>query len=411
MRGGIMRDLNNLRAEERLFFDKYFWAVDSRSEYGNNRASSHITVRPFLHRTKNFYWEKAYLEYLKHQTIQDKAAIAAEITMDVAYTVGNAFNVVAPAINQVAQTIPIVGISWNLIDMGGSFVLAARDGKKHDGWSQGMNILSGLQLATGTVAFTLLNYSETLHIGISKSAGVSAIGAGASGFAFAAAMYFAWALEHREVKLHLARINHLDNKILGLEKQLFYTAFDENGKINKNADGELIFYRNNKIYGVDEYPGLVQETSDEKLDKCGIQNAEEKIKYLESLIEKVPKGGSALKEYEDLLVLLKFSQHQRQQLAIHEHARRAWSLCAVFMTAVAIVSAAVTALGLSAFTCGIALALASCAALLGSALYRHKPAIVEAAKIIKNNRNSFFSKPQPISRHSDEILFLGLTRC
>jgi hypothetical protein len=349
--------LNKLTDQQRHFFNDYLWRVnkssnstDGDSLKGKENRDKSQSVRPFIINSKKYYWEKAYLEYIKYQTIQDKAAIAAEKTMNIVYTVGNTFNSVAPAIYQVAQAIPIVGISWNLIDAGGACVLAARDKKKYDNWSAGINILSSIQLIAGTVSFTLLNYSEGLHIGISTSAGVSAIAAGASGFAFAAAMFFSWALEHREVKLHRVRIDYLKEKIQELEEDL----------------------KNNCDYMPDP-------------------DEQKKINDLKNFINANPNDPPS-KKFQNLLELIQFKQHQQQQLGAHERARRVWGLCAIFMTAMAIVSVVIIALGVSTSTCGIALvAASSLIALLGSALYRHKP---EAFDNAVNNIYNFFKPKQ-----------------
>src|ERR1700685_3364899 len=79
--------VNELRKD--AFFDRDFWEVNTPSEYGNNRARSNITVRPFRHRSKNFYWEKAYVEYLGDPS---EAASIAELGMDYVYTYCSAVN-------------------------------------------------------------------------------------------------------------------------------------------------------------------------------------------------------------------------------------------------------------------------------------------------------------------------------
>jgi len=124
----------------------------------------------------------------------------------------------------------------------------------------------------------VLNYGEILQfqLGISSSVGSltattvsmgAVIGTGASGFAFAAAMYFAWALEHREVKLHQARINYLETKT-----QLENILFED---INNN-------------YG---------------------KSIEDKISYLQDFIAHNNKAESELVGYKELLDLLNFRQH------------------------------------------------------------------------------------------------------
>lgn len=270
------------------------------------------------------------------------------------------------------QFSPFLGIAWNLIDTVGALFLAIRDESKQDYWAQGINLLSGLQLTAGTLLFILLNYGEILQVqlGINSSilmSGVSigaVIGTGASSFSFAAAMYFAWALEHREVKLHQARINYLETKIQELESILFFKDIDKN-------------------YG--------------KL-------AEEKISYLQDFISKNKKPESEIAEYKNLLELLNFRQHQQQQLEVHERARRVWGFCAAFMTAVAIVSVAVVALGLSVVTSGVIMAVVSSTALIGSALYRHKPEIFDnATRAIKNNIHSFFKAQSSSQQGFDPV--------
>lgn len=377
-----MESFKKLKENERLFFDKYFWTKGAgSSDYWGNEESSPIQVQPFLHRTKKFYWEKAYLEYLKQQTFADKTAQFAEVTMDTVYTVGNAFNAAAPALKLMLQFSPFLGIAWNLIDTVGALFLAIRDESKQDYWAQGINLLSGLQLTAGTWLFIVLNYGEILQVqlGISSSIlipGISmgaVIGTGASSFAFAAAMYFAWALEHREVKLHQARINYLETKIQELESILFFKDIDKN-------------------YG---------------------KSAEEKITYLQDFIAKNKNPESEITEYKNLLELLNFRQHQQQQLEVHERARRVWGFCAVFMTAVAIVSVVVVALGLSVVTCGIIMAVASSTALIGSALYRHKPEIFDnATRAIKSNIHSFFKAQSSSQQALDPVpaaVFPGAT--
>lgn len=286
-----MDSFNNFSEEEQRFFKRHFWTVDSCSEDENNN-SSNMTVRPFLHRSRKLYWEKAYSEYLKQQTIQDKAAIAAEITMDIAYTAGNFFNSVAPAIKQLANAGPVIGIVWNLIDTAGALTLSIRDENKQDAWSQGINLLSGLQLSGGTRVFTLINYSEVLHLGINASLGVSVIAAGASGFAFAAAMYFTWALEHREVQLYHARISSLENDIHRLENTLFY-------KVLGKENGKVIFCKVNSNE-VGNYPGPEKREEfakyDVKIEEEKIKYLEEKIKSIQALID-VQRQESALQKY------------------------------------------------------------------------------------------------------------------
>ncbi len=406
------------KEKQQNFIDAYLWKLDSRFEYRNYGENS--TVRPFLHQSNKFYWEKAYSAYLATQTTPDKVALAAaeladkpinklidkpidiaaamgkdftsfedktvmaaEKIMDVAYTVGNAFNAAAPAIKQVAQVLPVVGITWNMIDVAGTVVLAVRDGKKQDTWAQRVNLLSSAQLTAGTVAFTLINYSGAWHIGITTSLGASVIATAASSFTFAAAMYFAWALEHREVKLHRARINALDSKILELEKYLF-------GDDNLSSSVESY---------MGDYPKTGGHTDKVKKEKAG-----EQIEFLKKLTVMASGHGSEMREYGDLLELLKFREHQQQQLVIHERARRAWGLCAIFMTAVAIVSAVFIALGFSAMTCGLAVAAISSATILCSALYRHNPEFFDnKAQTIKGKvmQCSFF-KPLPNQSQAEE---------
>ncbi len=366
-----MRDFNKLRDDS--FFEKYF------------RKNSEIKVRPFLHSSDNLYFEKAYLEFLKsNPTIQDIAAIYSEMVIDAAavidaavvtdvaaatlaesvmnwfYTLFNAAIAVLSLLKNMSLPTLILGVAWNLIDTLGAFIIAAKEGKNHDTWAQGINILSGIQMLAGTIASLLLN-PDIVYIGIHASLGLSAIAAGASSFAFAAAMFFSWALEHREVKLHAGRINYLNKIIENVESIAIQTMV---GKVAND-------YQEAKNQG-------------------------KEIAFLNGL---TPQS----QECKELLKLLNFRQHQQQQLEIHERARWSWGLCAVFMTAVAIVSVTVIALGLSAATCGIAVAAVSFAAFLCSALYRNKPEVVEAAKTIENNSHSFF-KPQPISCRSNDIL-------
>ncbi|TLY48211.1 MAG: hypothetical protein E6K54_02950 [Gammaproteobacteria bacterium] len=132
-----MKNFKKLTGEQRVFFDKYFWRRDSLSDYWGNQESSPLQVQPFLHRSKKFYWEKAYLEYLKQQTIADKAAQAAEVTMDTVYIVCNAFNAIAPALKPMLQFTPHVSIAWNLIDTVGALFFATRDESKQDYWLKG----------------------------------------------------------------------------------------------------------------------------------------------------------------------------------------------------------------------------------------------------------------------------------
>lgn len=79
------------------------------------------------------------------------------------------------------------------------------------------------------------------------------------------------------------------------------------------------------------------------------------------------------------------------------------------MTAVAIVAVAVIALGVCAAICGIAVSIISCATLLLSALYRHKPEIFDnVAKTIKSTVRSSFFKPQLTGRdHADNLDFVA----
>ncbi|MEN9449474.1 MAG: hypothetical protein RJA83_88, partial [Pseudomonadota bacterium] len=380
-----MRSFDKLSEEDRLFFDKYFWAVDSRSEYGNNRASSNITVRPFLHRTKNFYWEKAYADFLGYHS---EAAIVAELAMDGVYIYCLAATILlslgtlylgVPFEAPLRMAALILGVAWNIIDTCGAFILADKEGKNHNNWAQGINLLSGLQLLAGTIASLLLDPPKIASLGnpVSAAGLSSVIAIGATSFAFAAAMFFTWALEHREVKLHRARIDYLNIKIQALAREIFSS---ENGVGN---------YPWVKKY-VDNYQGF---------DNYDAENEKEKITCLRTLIANAGTERSELREYKDLLKLLLFRQHQQQQLEVHERARRVWGLCAVSMTAVAIVSVVASALGLT-LPFGIAVA---CIALLVSALYRLKE-VVEATKTIKNNVHSFF-KTQPLLRHhSNDVL-------
>lgn len=169
-------------------------------------------------------------------------------------------------------------------------------------------------------------------------------------------MYFAWALEHREVKLHQARINYLSKSIREIEGALFRNS-------------------NDVYYG---------------------KSTGERIAFLQDFIDNNKNSESEVTGHKDLLDLLSFHQHQQQQLEAHERARRVWGLCAVFMTAVAIVSVAVVALGLSAFTGGIIVAVASCVTVFGSALYRLKPEFFDNTAITIKNKFCFFkSQPAP----------------
>lgn len=410
-----MDSLNKLKEQQERFFNDHFWTVDSRSEYWNNNGKSNITVRPFLQRSKKLYWEKAYLEYLNLDCLSE-AAIVAEYVMQSVYTyciVGNILFGLAPILAPIllapaALTAAVIlGVAWNLIDAACAFILAARDGKNHDAWSKGINLISGTQLLIGTIASVLLTPGIG-NIGIQAALGVStvalsSIAIGASGFAFAAAMFFSWALEHREVELHHARINYLDTKIIELEKNLFYTAFDKNGLLNK-VDDKFIIRKANNNYGVGDYPGPNKYIySDGEFDRRGVENAGEKITYLKKLIANA-QTRSDLKEYKDLLELLKFRQHQHQQLESHERNRRVWGLCAVFMTTVAIISVAVIAFGaLNVLACGILTPAVYFATLLVSALYRHKPEVFEnTAKTIKNNVPSLFFKSTPIKHNQND---------
>lgn len=376
-----MGDVKNLIAED-PFFEKYFWTVESPAEYWNNRGNSPIKVRPFLHKSTKFYWEKAYSDFLGYYS---EAAIVAELAMDGVYIYCLAATILlslgalclgAPFATPLLLVVLIQGVAWNIIDTFGALILAYKEGKNLDNWSQGINILSGIQLLAGTIASLLLN-PEIISIGISASVAELSlvIATGASSFAFAAAMFFTWALEHREVKLHRARIDYLNKKIQALAREIFSS---ENGAGN---------YPGIKQY-VDNYQGF---------DNYDSKNEKEKISCLRTLIAIAGTERSELKEYKDLLKLLLFRQHQQQQLEIHERARRVWGLCAVSMTAVAIVSVIVSALGL-ALPFGIAV---TCAALIVSALYRLKPEIFDnAAETIKNNTHRFF-KPQPTAHHQD----------
>lgn len=65
------------------------------------------------------------------------------------------------------------------------------------------------------------------------------------------------------------------------------------------------------------------------------------------------------------------------------------------MTAVAIVSVAIVALGLSAFTGGIIVAVASCVTVFGSALYRLKPEFFDNTAITIKNKFCFFKSQLP----------------
>src|SRR3990167_1916334 len=135
-----------LNEENRRFFNDYFWMVNNAMndvKAKQNREQSPVSVRPFLSKSKELYWEKAYLEFLNHQGRTDTAAIAADTMMTAVYTTCNAFNSFSPAIKQLAHVIPIVGIAWNMIDASGAFVLAARDATKKDNWVAGTNIASG----------------------------------------------------------------------------------------------------------------------------------------------------------------------------------------------------------------------------------------------------------------------------
>lgn len=173
-----MGSLQKLTEEQKSFFDRYFWTMDCLSDEGRKQVSPTILncdgeVQPFLHRSKKFYWEKAYLEYLRQQTITDKAAQVAEATMDTVYIVCNAFNAIAPALKTMLQFTPHLSIAWNVIDTIGALLVANRDESKQDYWAQGINLLSGLQLSAATIIFSLLNYGEIFQfqLGISSTAG------------------------------------------------------------------------------------------------------------------------------------------------------------------------------------------------------------------------------------------------
>lgn len=358
MRGIMMRDLDKLREDP--FFNKFF------------SKNLEIKVRPFLHSSNKLYWEKAYLEFRKsNPTIQDiaasdemaiDAAVAtiAESVMNWLYALFNAAIAVLSLLKNMFIPTLILGVAWNLIDSLGGIITAVKEGKNHDAWSLGINIISCIQLLTGTIASLLLN-PDIVYIGIHASLGLSAIAAGASSFAFAAAMFFSWALEHREVQLHRTRINCLNKIIESVESTAIQTM---NANIAKD-------YQEAKIQG-------------------------KEIAFLNKPIHQS-------QECKELLVLFDLRQHQQQQLAIHVRARRSWSLCAVFMTAVAIVSVTIIALGLSAATCGIAVAAVSCAAFLCSALYRNKPEVDEIVKTIKSNRQNFFKLQQAGYRSDIDI--------
>lgn len=274
--------------------------------------------------------------------------------MDDVYISCNAANILLYLAPISLPTI-ILGTAWNLIDSCGAFILAYQEGRNHDPWAQGINALSGIQLLTGTIASLLLN-PDIVFIGLHASLGLSIIAASASSFAFAAAMFFSLALEHHKVKLCRAEIDKLNIPIKETLSRL----------------GNFL-----------------------EADKFkDIQDEREKISFLKTFLENLRK--EKLIENEDLIKLLESWHYQQQKLEIHERARRAWGLCAVFMTVVAIVSVVITVLGLSILTGGIAMALASSVALLGSALYRQK----DATNTIKNVY-SFF-KPQPTAHNQDD---------
>lgn len=318
--------MSHLQQQESAFFDKYFWDKEDHKQQAKNKRDSNITVCPFLHESKDFYWKKAYLDHLQHQF---KLASSAEVIMTDVFLLGNAFNITAPVITNIwawasplIKIASIVGIVWNMIDSIGALILAYREAKNDDWWAAAFNILSAIQLMLGTIGFALLTYG-ILSLGIMSSV----IAASLSGFSFAAAMFFSWALEHREGKLHEARMAYLLLKIQALELA---------------AD-------------ISNYPSAAEDN--------------EKINFLKNFLE----NSVDNEEHRDLLKLLEFIQHQRQQLANHQHARRVWGFCAGTMTAVAIVAVLVIELGISTSPLGIAIvAIASLAAYF-AALHRNKP--------------------------------------
>lgn len=369
-----------------------------------NRESAE-GAKIFLDRSNDYYWEKAYLEFLKqnkaHIKGQDHAANTMEFGMDFVYSACNLFNAVAPLFKPFLHAVPGVGAFWNFFDSIGAGAIALREGKKGDKWAANANLASAAQVTLGTVFATMVDYPAHVH-GMVKylvthmaghAVGLSALASGASGITFAAAMAFSCALEHREVKLHQARIDHIDKQIVSLQNKineikkeynpLYYPENYSAMNVNTEAVNEII-------------------SNIEKALICKIPNNNEivdqndKQQALTKYIEENPKDKDVqnLQDHKDLLKLRDFRTHQVEQLKVHKDARTVWGLCTVLMTAVAITSIVVVALGASALTWGlIAPAVASGCALLISALVRHyKHPPVKKDTIKKLLSNCFLNK-------------------